>query len=57
MLSKRECSFCNGLIWFKVILRLFVTQLDVKFQVPKKYRFIIINDSVKNQTEFLKVHL
>lgn len=55
MLSKRECSFCNGLNWSQSILRRSVTQLDVKFLVPKKYRLnIIINDSVKFQKELLE---
>lgn len=55
MLSKRECSFCNGLNWAQSILRWFVTQIDVKFLVPKKYRLdIIINDSVKLQKELRK---
>lgn len=58
MLSKRECSFYNGLNWSQSILRWFVTQKDVKFLVPKKYRSnIIINDSVKFQKEFLEVEL
>lgn len=41
--------------YFKII----VTQLDVKFMVPKKYHLKIINDSVKFQNELLKniVHL
>lgn len=55
MLSKRECSFCNGLNWSQSILRWFITQKDVKVLVPKKYRLdIIINDSVKFQKEFLE---
>lgn len=34
-----------------------VTQLDVKFMVPKKYHLNIINDSVKFQNELLKNRL
>lgn len=54
MLSKRECSFSNVLNWSKNSLRWFVTQLDVKFMVPKKYHLNNINDSVKFQKAFQK---